>query len=39
MRIRDKDLCRKHFGELKILLVKSQYIYSLLLFVINNTSF
>jgi hypothetical protein len=36
MRIRDRESCRKYFRELKMLPLKSQYIYSLLLFVINN---
>jgi hypothetical protein len=34
MGIRNKESCRKHFRELKILTLKSQY--SLSLFVINN---
>jgi hypothetical protein len=34
--ITDRDSRRKHFKELKILTLKSQYIYSLSLFVINN---
>jgi hypothetical protein len=34
--IRDRESCREYFGELKILALQSQYIYSLLLFVINN---
>jgi exonuclease III len=36
MGIRPRDSCRKYFQELKILPLKSQYIYSLLMFVINN---
>jgi exonuclease III len=36
MGIRGRDSCRKYFRELKILPLKSQYIYSLSLFVINN---
>jgi hypothetical protein len=38
MGIRDRDSCWKHFRELQILPLKSQYIYiySLSLFVINN---
>jgi hypothetical protein len=36
MEIRDRESCRKYFRELKILPLKSQYIYSLSLFVINN---
>jgi len=34
--IRGRDSCREHFKNLKILPLQSQYIYSLLLFVINN---
>jgi hypothetical protein len=34
--ITNRDSCTKHFKELKILTLKSQYIYSLSLFVINN---
>jgi hypothetical protein len=34
--IRSRDSCRKYFKELKILPLKSQYIYSLSMFVINN---
>jgi hypothetical protein len=34
--IRDRDLCREYFRELKILPLQSQYIYSLSFFVINN---
>jgi hypothetical protein len=34
--IRDRDTCREHFRKLKVLPLKSQYIYSLSLFVINN---
>jgi hypothetical protein len=34
--IRDRDSCREHFKKLKILLLKSQYILSLALFVVNN---
>jgi hypothetical protein len=36
MGIRDRGSCRKYFRELKILPLNSQYIYSLLLFVMNN---
>jgi hypothetical protein len=34
--ITSRGSCRKHFKELKILTLKSQYIYSLPLFVVNN---
>jgi len=34
--IRGRDSCREHFKNLKILPLQSQYIYSLLLFVIDN---
>jgi hypothetical protein len=34
--IRDRESCREYFRKLKILTLQSQYIYSLLLFVINN---
>jgi hypothetical protein len=34
--IRDRESCREYFRKLKILPLQSQYIYSLLLFVINN---
>jgi len=36
VRIRGRDSCREHFKNLKILPLQSQYIYSLLLFVIDN---
>jgi hypothetical protein len=36
MGIRDKDSCREYFRKLKILPLQSQYIYLLLIFVINN---
>ena len=36
MGIRGRDSCREHFKNLKILPLQSQYIYSLLLFVIDN---
>jgi hypothetical protein len=34
--IRGRDSCREHFKKLKILLLQSQYIPSLLLFVVDN---
>jgi hypothetical protein len=34
--IRDRESCREYFRKLKILPLESQYIYSLLLVVINN---
>jgi hypothetical protein len=34
--IRDRESCREYFRKLKILPLQSQYIYLLLLFVINN---
>jgi len=34
--IRGRDSCREHFKNLKILPLQSQYMYSLLLFVIDN---
>jgi len=34
--VRDRDSCREHFKNLKILPLQSQYILSLLLFVIDN---
>jgi hypothetical protein len=39
MRIRYRDSCRKHFRKLKILPLQSQYILSLLLFVIHNKNY
>jgi hypothetical protein len=36
MGVRNRDSCRKYFREMKILPLKSQYVYSLSLFVINN---
>jgi hypothetical protein len=36
MGTKDRESCRKYFRELKILPLKSKYIYSLSLFVINN---
>jgi hypothetical protein len=36
MGIRDRESCRKYFRVLSILTLKSQYIFSLSLFVINN---
>jgi hypothetical protein len=37
--IRDRDSCREHLKKLKILPLQSQYILSLLLFVINNRDY
>ena len=37
--IRGRDSCREHFKKLKILPLQSQYILSLLLFVINNRDY
>jgi len=37
--IRGRDSCREHFKKLKILPLQSQYILSLLLFVINNMDY
>jgi hypothetical protein len=37
--ITDRDSCREHFKKLKILPLKSQYILSLSLFVINNKNY
>jgi hypothetical protein len=34
--IKDRESCREYFRKLKILPSQSQYIYSLLLFEINN---
>jgi hypothetical protein len=34
--IRDRDSCREHFKKLKILPLQSQYMLSLLLFVVDN---
>jgi hypothetical protein len=36
MGIKDRESCREYFRKLKILPLQSQYIYSLLLFVVNN---
>jgi hypothetical protein len=33
---RDRDSCRKYFRKIKLLPIQSQYIYLLLIFVINN---
>jgi hypothetical protein len=37
--IRDRDSCREQFKKLKILPLKSQYILSIALFVINNKNY
>jgi hypothetical protein len=37
--IRGRDSCREHFKKLKILTLQSQYILSLLLFVVNNRDY
>jgi hypothetical protein len=37
--IRGRESCKEYFRKLKILPLQSQYIYSLLLFVINNRHF
>jgi len=34
-----RESCREFFKELKILTLSSQYIFSLLLFVVNNTDY
>ena len=39
VRIRGRESCREHFKKLKILPLQSQYILSLLLFVINNRDY
>ena len=39
MGLRSRDSCREHFKILKILPLKSQYILSLLLFVVDNMSY
>jgi hypothetical protein len=39
VRIRDRDSCREHLKKLKILPLKSQYILSIALFVVNNRNY